>query len=815
MWYGHEIYTKYDQIYKIVSGHLGQEAAELFSRPVITDEALQLRTKALWLSSILANPQPLVAVGERERAAYETKLAALLDAITSLGRTLRESSDREQKQIGEVLQLAVEVPGLESVLVDNGRIALVCWGFHASNPEQARFRLLKALTRSAAQPPPPQPVAAAQSQPGAMPALAAPRTLRRPLWMLGGLAIAGVAVVMVAFLLWTPRASLPSSPGFSPADPARIMRYDQDPLGRRIVINRLLVTLKDGIGAAAFMRRLQASSAADGIRFVGYRPEIGVVQVEFEVGRIESVKALFQADPDVDGVAHEAVADGQTQASLPPGGTEFKNWGLDYIGAPAAWRATAGVQATLVAIVDTGFAPAHPDLANRTQATYRSITGTATLGPSRTGGGHGTHVAGIAGAASDTAAGTSGVCPGCGLMLVDAADDQGNLAFSAIIDGIESATNRGARIINLSLGTDSKDKFRGMTQAQLQSLVPPIVKATRGDALIWDRVYGRAEQAKALIVVAAGNDNAPMELDPMKRSSLPLYVGALDRNGRRAAFSNFGAEVGVSAPGVDIYSTLPDTGFGSMNGTSMAAPFVAGAAGLLLTAAPGLSPAELRRVLKETGRAVQPDGDGQRVGPAIDVAKAIAQVAPAAPSPPTPPTPPPVTAPKPSPAVCSCEETARKLGELERRLAEMERRAAAAPPPASVPAKPQEKLTIPDQPTTDLRFAEGRWRASENLVRSNDQQAIQLVFEIQSDGAGRITYEEPGSTCPAPLTLSFKNRELSILQQTDAPCSTGKSRYERYQFVCVADSQHSAKCTAKDLSGTSTTLVDFFMERER
>lgn len=800
MWYGREVYTQYEQIHALVASRLGADVAALFTKPVVSDEAARTGGKSVWLSASLVNPVPLTSLAEAERAPYEATLASLLDSIVSLSRELRESDDRDRRQIGEVLQLAVEVPGLAWVMVEKGRIALACWGFHASTPEQARFRLIKALNRPAA--PASDAKAITPEPPSPSPSVSLPPPRRR-VWALGAGALALACIVTVAvFLVWSASPPmLPTHPGLSPANPDFIARDAQDPLGRRVVTNRLLVTLKDGVEPAAFMQRLQKPLAGHGGRFVGYRPEIGVVQVECAADAIgTAVKGLFQADPDVEGVSPEAVTGSPAAGAAPTG---LKNWGLDFIGAPAAWRRTTGAKTTLIAIVDLGFAATHPDLAGGTQYTYRSVTGTAALGNADAGRGHGTHVAGIAGAMLDKAAGIGGVCLDCGLMLVDVADDHGNMSSSAIMDGVESAIRRGARVINLSLGTDFGNKFAGLSMPELLAKVPEVVAATRAEGIMWERLYRRAESANTLLVTAAGNENIPMELDPMKRSTLPLYVGALAPDGSRASFSNFGPGVTVSAPGVDIVSTLPAAGFGSMSGTSMAAPFVTGAAGLIVSLAPTLKPADLRRLLRDTGRPVGVGRDGPSVGPAINIASALAQVAGPSPSP----------EPLPSgPSVrCDCDEAMRRISDLERRVAELERTAkdrAGAPPP-------QEKLTLPDQPTQDLTFAEGLWRASKNLVRRRDRQTIQLVFDIRRDGSGRITYEEPEGTCSASLTLTFNNQELLLLQQTDAPCTDRHSSYERYQFACVADGHRSAKCTARDLGGTNVGLVDFFMERER
>jgi YD repeat-containing protein len=108
-----------------------------------------------------------------------------------------------------------------------------------------------------------------------------------------------------------------------------------------------------------------------------------------------------------------------------------------------------------------------------------------------------------------------------------------------------------------------------------------------------------AYNAGGVLVSAAGNDNGAV-LYPAAYTQYGIAVGATDHNDQRAAFSNFGAEIDAAAPGVNVYSTWWDDTYTTASGTSAAAPFVSGLAGLLLSRDPAILPAEVEAKIKST-----------------------------------------------------------------------------------------------------------------------------------------------------------------------------------------------------------------------
>ncbi|KIM21522.1 hypothetical protein M408DRAFT_80385 [Serendipita vermifera MAFF 305830] len=218
-------------------------------------------------------------------------------------------------------------------------------------------------------------------------------------------------------------------------------------------------------------------------------------------------------------------------------------------------------------IVDTGVRITHTDLAGR--AEFGRSLGAGVPGQDIEG--HGTHVAGIA-------AGTlHGVAKNARIVAV--MNDDGTGSGSDIIAGINFAVQAAAgsgrpSVINLSI-------------------------TTPGSQAIDDAV----ENAISLgvhVVVAAGNENTDASLSSPARSSSVITVGATDINDNRASFSNFGPDVTVWAPGVSIISLgiSDDNAVKTLDGTSMASPFVAGLVAYLLALEGNMSPAAMKQRIR-------------------------------------------------------------------------------------------------------------------------------------------------------------------------------------------------------------------------
>ncbi|PWH15691.1 MAG: hypothetical protein DDG58_10680 [Ardenticatenia bacterium] len=274
-----------------------------------------------------------------------------------------------------------------------------------------------------------------------------------------------------------------------------------------------------------------------------------------------------------------------------------RQWNLQAIQATQAWD-YAGGQGVVVAVIDSGIAYEDfehyrraPDLANTVVIPgYDFVNNDPHANDDF---GHGTHVAGTIAQSTNNGLGVAGVAFGATLMPVKVLDARGQGGFDAVARGVIFAADQGARVINLSLSGR---------------------KASR---LLQDAIQYAADKG-VLIVAAAGNSGGAVEYpaayDPV------IAVGAVDYRLQRARYSNFGPQLDLVAPGGDTRADanedgLPDgilqetfqgdpTRFAlhNMEGTSMAAPHVAGVAALLFAFNPGATAAQVRQVLETSAR---------------------------------------------------------------------------------------------------------------------------------------------------------------------------------------------------------------------
>ena len=256
------------------------------------------------------------------------------------------------------------------------------------------------------------------------------------------------------------------------------------------------------------------------------------------------------------------------------------------INACAAWNITRGGGVT-VAVLDQGIELTHIDLEeNISSLSYDSESNSS---PSRIFGYHGTHCAGIIGAARNNGTQIVGVAPECTLMSVSNSLGAGMdnnpalLANSRIkrADGINWAWKNGADIISNSW--ESAVQYDAIDEAIDSALV-----------------YGRNGKG-TIIIFASGNNNDSIAY-PANSNPDIIVVGAIAINGKRANFSNYGTQLDVVAPGSGILSTVLNNGTEKKSGTSMAAPHVAGVAALILSVNPNLTGLRVRNIIESTAR---------------------------------------------------------------------------------------------------------------------------------------------------------------------------------------------------------------------
>ena len=372
---------------------------------------------------------------------------------------------------------------------------------------------------------------------------------------------------------------------------------------------RLLV----GFSSAAYQRApgADAHEEADG-EVIGAIDEVRVEVVE--VDDVESALTEYRRQP---GVRFAEVDDRVRAFSNDPLYTH--QWNLQPVSGAnkgtanvePAWGQSRGAD-VVVAVVDTGVRVGGSDLDSaRVLPGTDIVNGDANADDDH---GHGTHVAGTVAQSTDNAKGVAGVAPDAKILPVKVLDAGGAGYESDIVTGILWAKDRGADVINLSLG--SSEESPAMCQA-----------------------VGQAVDAGVVVVAATGNDGAGFVGYPAACDGA-IGVGAVRMDGALAGYSNRGLEVDLVAPGGDLGVDQNGDGYGDgilqqnyvgswayrfLEGTSMAAPHVAGASALLLAVNPSINVAA---TLTATARDLGAPGWDEASGfGALDAAAAVTRAA--------------------------------------------------------------------------------------------------------------------------------------------------------------------------------------------
>ncbi|MEE2639812.1 MAG: S8 family peptidase [Planctomycetota bacterium] len=299
-------------------------------------------------------------------------------------------------------------------------------------------------------------------------------------------------------------------------------------------------------------------------------------------------------------------------------GTTARDRDLNAIYAPEAWNAGITGDDVVVAVVDSGVDFNHRDLATQMWTNPDEIAGDG-IDNDNNGfvddvrgwdfasddntpndeNGHGTHVAGIIASARNRY-GATGVAYDAKIMPIRVLDRGGDGSFGDLARGIYYAVDNGADVINLSIGGEYNYSVRA--------------------AIAYANANG------VFVSTASGNGGLEMPLYPARHSaaiSNTLSVGAHNRSDARAWFSNHVGSSGavqVDAPGVNVYSTMPNNRYGRYSGTSSAAPFVSGLAALVLSVNKSYSPNLVRHFITEG--AIRDIADSDSIG-GIDAARTL------------------------------------------------------------------------------------------------------------------------------------------------------------------------------------------------
>lgn len=242
----------------------------------------------------------------------------------------------------------------------------------------------------------------------------------------------------------------------------------------------------------------------------------------------------------------------------------------DTVDSYAAWGVTTGKGVT-VAVIDTGVKANHEDLPNLRRVEVTN--GKEPLGLEDATG-HGTHVAGIIGAAMGNGKGGAGIAPGATILSLRVVNAAGYIYDSALIAALRTAVKNGAQIVNISIGGTAYNA-------------------------VFQKVINEAAEAGVTVVAAMGNDGTNCLNYPAGYDNV-IGVVSVDRTNNRASGSSYGTWGDVAAPGAAVWSTTYYGSYGPKSGTSMASPVVAGVAALYKSVHPDATPAQITARLKAT-----------------------------------------------------------------------------------------------------------------------------------------------------------------------------------------------------------------------
>lgn len=303
-------------------------------------------------------------------------------------------------------------------------------------------------------------------------------------------------------------------------------------------------------------------------------------------GAVSDLLKKLKAEPAVELASLNYVR----KATATPNDELYVNNYQRYLGTvrmPETWNVTKTAGTQTIAVIDSGVDAGHPDLAGRIVGSYNVLApGSAATDDN----GHGTFVAGIAGATTNNVAGIAGAAWTTRLLAVKALDDEGFGTDADIATGIAWAASHGARVINLSLGGP-------------------------GDGAVLRDAVAQANAKGVLVVAAAGNDGNDVVQYPAAYPEA-FAVAATDIGGLLTDFSSTGDWVDIAAPGWNITSTAVRAftppgydpyGFGGA-GTSFSAPIVAGVAAMMRNRFTTYTPAQIMARMKTTARDAGPRG---------------------------------------------------------------------------------------------------------------------------------------------------------------------------------------------------------------
>jgi subtilisin family serine protease len=431
--------------------------------------------------------------------------------------------------------------------------------------------------------------------------------------------------------------------GFAGASQASAQPPSPPPLpGRAAIIDGRVLVAFDGSVSPDQRSRVQAAVNGHERRRIG----AGVTVLDVPLGQVASAVTVLRSLP---GIRYAEPDYSQETAAVPNDPSFPQQWAHQNTGqivgstagtagaderTTGAWSVTTGSRSVVVAELDTGVDYNHPDLAANIWSNPGGLGGCAAgthgfnvltggcdpMDDDTQYGGHGTHVAGIIGAAGNNGTGVAGVNWTTTILPVKWVNSSGSGATSDLISAMDTVLQAKQAGVNVRVVNDS-DVFVGTAYSQALS----------------DEI-DLLDQQGILFVTAAGNSGADNDAPASRRYPCAygrdneICVTASDQNDSRPSWANYGAStVDLAAPGDNIYSTLRGGGYGYLSGGSMAAPQVTGAAALTLSHQ-SLTTSQLKAALIENVDKVPSFSGVVRTGGRLNVCAAVGACAARAPA---------------------------------------------------------------------------------------------------------------------------------------------------------------------------------------
>jgi len=313
---------------------------------------------------------------------------------------------------------------------------------------------------------------------------------------------------------------------------------------------QLIVKMKPSMPEAVFKGKLNARGATQRSEIRGIAARV----IRAPKASADLLKGELARDANIEYVEPDFIAQA-LGTSNDPYFVQGSQWHLSKIQAPTAWDTTTGSSTQVVAVIDSGVRASHPDLVGKVLVGYDFVANDNDANDEN---GHGTGVAGTLSPGSNNQIGVCGVAWANPILPVRVLDANGSGNYSAIANGIIYAADRGAKVINLSLGGTSSSRA-------LQDAIN----------YAWNK--------QCVIVAAAGNNGSNVAFYPAACTNV-VAVSATNASDARPTWSNFGSYVDISAPGVDILSVYGTDQYAAWNGTSFSSPVASGVVALMAAA---------------------------------------------------------------------------------------------------------------------------------------------------------------------------------------------------------------------------------------